>query len=109
MHKLVILFEQPDDWGSFQPGWQEFMALAEQMPALQKEVVSDIDQIISAPDARQYFKMHELHFEDRAALDAALQSEAGQTAGKWLHQFCSGHFVLMIADHREASPEDFKK
>jgi len=110
MHKLVIVFLQsftaPE---AFATGWQKFLGLAEQMPGLRKEVITEPDEIIFGPPNQKYRKVHELYFDSREDLDAALRSEAGQKAGQWLHSFTQGQFVLMISRHMEATPEEFKK
>jgi uncharacterized protein (TIGR02118 family) len=109
MYKLLILFLQPLAWASFEQGWQKFLGLAEQMPGLRKEVVNDVDELVFGPSSMNYKKIHELYFDSREDLQAALNSEAGQKAGQWLHSFTQGRFLLMIAKHMEASPEQFKK
>ncbi|NOY98228.1 MAG: EthD family reductase [Chloroflexi bacterium] len=109
MHKLVILFDQPIDWQSFEQGWQKFMALAEKMPGLRKETVSEVGRLVFGSESQRYLKIHELYFDSREALEAALQSEAGQAAGKWLHEFSHRRFALLTAEHKEALPKDFKQ
>lgn len=109
MYKLVILFEQPFNEMEFQENWQIFMGLAEKMPRLRKEIVSSVQQVVHAPDGRQYTRIHELLFDSRDALEAALQSIAGQEAGHFLQVFTSGRMVLLTAEHMEASEVDFKK
>ena len=109
MHKLVILFLPPFAWATFEQGWQKFLGLAERMPGLKKEVVGDVEQMVFGPPNMNYKKVHELYFESRQDLETALASEAGQKAGQWLHSFTQGHFLLMIAKHMEATPEQFKK
>ena len=109
MYKLVILFLQPFAWATFEDGWQKFLGLAEGMPGLVKESVGDVDQLVFGPPNLNYKKIHELYFESKEALEAALASEAGQRAGQWLHSFTQGNFLLMIARHLDATPEEFKK
>ena len=109
MYKLVILFMPPLAWATFEQGWQKFLGMAEQMPGLRRETVGDIDQLVFGPPNMNYKKIHELHFDTREALEDALTSEAGQKAGQWLHSFTKGRFLLMVAKHMEATPEDFKK
>lgn len=109
MYKLVILFLPPIAWANFEQGWQKFLGMAEQMPGLRKEAVSDIDELVFGPPSMNYKKVHELYFDSREALESALNSEAGQKAGQWLHSFTQGRFLLMIAKHMEATPEQFKK
>ncbi|GAB4434963.1 MAG: hypothetical protein Kow002_21680 [Anaerolineales bacterium] len=74
-----------------------------------KEVVGDVDQLIFGLPHTGYKKIHELHFESKEAMEAALKSEAGQKAGQYLHTFTRGQFVLMSARHMEATPEEFKR
>ncbi len=109
MYKLVIFFLPPFSRSGFEGGWQKFLGLAEQMPGLRKEVVSDIDEKVFGSPEVNYRKIHELYFDSREALEAALNSEAGQKAGQWLHSFTQGRFLLVIAKHMEATPDQFKK
>ena len=109
MYKLVILFLPPFAWASFESGWQKFLGLAEQMPGLRKEMVGDVDELVFGPPNMNYKKIHELYFDSREALETALKSEEGQKAGQWLHSFTQGRFILMVAKHMEATPEEFKK
>lgn len=109
MFKLVILFEQPLDEQEFQQKWQKFMGLAEKLPRLKREVVSRVQEVVYAPDGRQYTRLHELIFDSRDALEAALQSQAGQQAGQFLQAFTLGRMVLLTAEHMEAGEKDFKK
>ena len=108
MYKLVIGFLPPLAWSSFEQGWQKFLGLAEQMPGLRKEVIGDIDELVFGPPSMNYKKIHELYFDSREDLEAALNSEEGQKAGQWLQSFTQGRFLLMIAKHMEATPEEFK-
>ena len=109
MYKLVIIFLPPLAWASFEQGWQKFLGLAEQMPNLRKETVSDMEELVFGPVSMNYKKIHELYFDSREDLDAALNSEAGQKAGQWLQSFTQGRFLLMVAKHMDATPEEFKK
>jgi len=109
MHKLIILFDRPVDAAGFASGWQTFLRLAEQMPGLRRESVSLIEDALYVGSGPRPYKIHEFYFADRAALDAALASAAGQQAGEWLHQFADGKFVLLIAPHQEATEKEFKK
>lgn len=109
MYKLVILFLPPFAWASFEPGWQKFLGLAEQMPGLRKEIVSDTEELVFGPPAMNYKKIQELYFDSREDLETALKSDEGQKAGQWLQSFTQGRFLLLIAKHMEATPEEFKK
>jgi len=111
MHKITIIFYPPlaGHEAEFQSDWQKFMGLAEKMPGLKRETVSDVQQFIYGSLGHRYDKIHELYFDSRAALDAALSSEEGQAAGAWLHQFTRKRFTLLIAEHKEALPDEFIK
>lgn len=109
MHKLIILFGQPPDLQVFMTGWQAFLGMAEQMPGLRRETVSQIQNLVFGDPKSRPFKIHELYFDDFPALESALASEAGQQAGQWLHQFTEGNFTLLTAPHLEALPVEFKK
>ena len=109
MYKLVILFLPPFAWATFEQGWQKFLGMAEQMPGLRKEAVGDVEELVFDPRNMHYKKIHELYFDSREDLETALNSDAGQKAGQWLQSFTQGRFLLMIAKHMEATPEEFKK
>jgi len=105
MYKLTILFYQKHD----QLDRERFMLLAEKMPGLRREIVSDVDEIIFSVAGRCYNKINEFYFDSRAALNVALQSEEGQDAGAWLHEFTSKRFSMVVAEHKEALREDFAR
>lgn len=107
MHKLIILFEQPVDRIIFQQGWQHFLRLAEKMPGLRRETISRIEQMVFSPEGSAYYMAHELIFDSRSALEAAIQSPEGEAAGQWLQRFTNGCVILMIAEHQEAKQDEF--
>ncbi|HKZ45006.1 MAG TPA: EthD family reductase [Anaerolineales bacterium] len=109
MYKMVILFEQPINDGSFQENWQIFMGMAEKMPRLRREVVSRIDKVVYSRDGKQYDRMHELIFDSRDALETALQSQSGIASGKFLQDFTQGRITILTAEHLEAEEKDFNK
>lgn len=109
MYKLMVLFEQPLNEMEFQGNWQIFMGLAEKLPRLRKEIVSSVQQVVHAPEGRQFNRIHELIFDSQDALEAALQSKAGQEAGQFLQNFTFGRMMLLTAEHMEAFEKDFKK
>ena len=107
MFKLIIWFEEPLDTRAFDEGWQHFLSLAEKMPGLQKEIVSEIQRWVYGASPRRYVKVHELLFDSPEALDAALRSEAGVAAGQYLQEFKEGKFILLTAWHKVATREEF--
>ncbi|RME89688.1 MAG: EthD family reductase [Anaerolineae bacterium] len=107
MHKLVIIFLETFAPASFDRGWQTFLSLVEKMPGLQREVVSETQEWVFGPPQLKIRRIHELHFESREAMEAALRSEAGQKAAEWLHQFTQGRVLILSAEHRQATPDEF--
>lgn len=110
MYKLTIFFYPPLPNHEFdQQGWQKFMGLAEKMPGLLRETVSEVEDYLLGSQGHRYVKIHEFYFESREALNNALNSEEGQAAGAWLHQFTKRRLSMLIASENEALPEHFKK
>lgn len=109
MYKLIILFDEPLEAGDFQRDWQKFMGLAEKMPRLRREVVSRVQEAVYAPKGASFTRMHELIFDSRDALEAALASPAGMEAGQFLQAFTGGRMILLTAEHMQAEEEDFRK
>ena len=108
MHKLMLLFEPAVDMNTFQDNWQKFLALAERIPGLRCETVSRVGQMVYAKPGSTYILVHELLFDSKEALEAAMQSPEGQTAGQFLQAFTSGKVVLLTAEHLEANTSDSK-
>jgi len=109
MHKLVILFEPPDDEQVFQPNWQKFLGLAEKMPGLRRETVGRVERVLFGKPEDGYALLHELLFDSQKAMESAMASPEGQAAGKFLQSFTGGKFVLLTAEHLEAGEKDFVK
>jgi len=109
MHKLIILFESPENEQAFQLGWQKFLGLAERMPGLRRETVSRVVQRLFGKPEGGIALIHELLFDSKEALEAAMQSPEGQAAGKFLQSFTGGKVVLLVAEHLEAGEKDFSK
>lgn len=104
MHKLTIFFFRQD---FNQQDWQKFMGLAEKMPGLRRETVSEINDVVYGGTGRNIERIHEFYFDSRPALDAALQSKEGQAAGAWLHEFTFRRFTMLISEHKEAFQNEF--
>ena len=107
MFKLIIWFEEPLDSLAFEKGWQHFLSLVEKMPGLQEEIVGEVSRWVHGASPRRYVKIHELIFESSEALEAALLTEEGMAAGKYLREFTEGRFVLLTAHHKVAKREEF--
>ncbi len=107
MYKLVLIFAPPEDAAQFQTAWQTFLGLAEAMPGLRKETVSHVDALIEGNP--NVYMIHNLYFDSREALETALQSPAGQAAGLHLQNFAGGRVTILMAEHKEAREEDFRR
>ena len=117
MHKLIILFESPDNGRAvtyhneqaFQLGWQKFLGLAEEMPGLRRETVNRVAQKLFGKPEGEVTLIHELLFDSKEALEAAMASPEGQAAGAFLQSFTGGRVVLLTAEHLETGEKDFVK
>jgi hypothetical protein len=106
MHKLVILIEKPENQAEFEAGWPEFLHWAEQMPGLRREVSSRVTGLLYGE--REYSMVHELLFDDPGQAHLALNSTAGQSAGRTLQAITRGRLALFLADHLEDSLENIR-
>lgn len=107
MYKLVILIESMEDWQSFESEWPKFLHLAESMPGLKKEAISQIDRLLYGNTS--YVKMYELYFDTKENVEQALSSSAGQEAGRLLQMITQGKIMLFIAKHQEDDLTNIRK
>jgi len=96
MYKLVILIEPQDHSAEFDRRWPEFLAKAERMPGLRREVTARVDRVLHGKPAHL---IHELHFDSLPAATDAMASPAGQSAGQLLQEISGGKLTLLLADH----------
>lgn len=106
MYKLTLIFHDLPAAPDLVARWsQEFVPLAERMPGLQRVLVSHADGGPAGPvDIRL---IHDLVFESREALLAAMQSPEGVAAGQSLVQLTKnapGAVTLLFAEHMEDDP-----
>lgn len=88
MVKLVVLYTRPTDTAEFDTHFQNVhLPLLHSYPGLQSLEVTTID---GAPlgDVR-YYRMVELYFEDRYAMDRALASHEGKSVARDLIGFAA--------------------
>jgi len=97
MYKLVILVEPQDDTAAFDRRWPEFLAEAERMPGLRREVTARVDRVLHG--AAPAHLIHELHFDSLKAATGAMASPEGQRAGQLLQAISGGKLTLLLADH----------
>lgn len=96
MYKLVILIEPQDHSSEFDRRWPEFLAKAERMPGLRREVTARVDRVLYGKPAHL---IHELHFDSLTAATDAMASPAGKSAGQLLQDISGGKLTLLLADH----------
>lgn len=99
MFKLVILIEPQEDSLEFEQDWPRFLALAEKMPGLVRETTSPVHSRLHG--RFPVSMIHELYFESRRALKAAMSSPQGVAAGEMLQTITNGKVTLLFADHLE--------
>jgi uncharacterized protein (TIGR02118 family) len=99
MYKLVILIEPQDHTAEFDSRWPEFLAKAERMPGLRREVTSRIDRVVAGKLGAHM--LHELFFDSLKAAGDAMGSPEGQAAGELLQAISGGKVTLMLADHTQ--------
>ena len=107
MHKLVILIKEPDDWAVFDEAWPEFLMYAESMPGLRREVTCRVDSVLYGRS--NIALIHELHFDTLKAVQEAMVSSAGRSAGRILQNMTEGRMTLFFADHKEDDIENIRK
>jgi uncharacterized protein (TIGR02118 family) len=94
--KLTILYRKPADLDAFEAFYNENLALMEQLPGI---VRRQANLVFGAPGGESEFhRVLELYFADRAALDTALRSEAGQAAGRHLMSRAAELAVLFFSE-----------
>ncbi len=96
MVKFMVLFGKPINQAEFEDAYNDFFALVERMPNISRRQV--IDVLGSPVGETRLFRILEVYFEDRDALDAALRSKAGQEAGNELSRFEAGSFEMVFAE-----------
>jgi uncharacterized protein (TIGR02118 family) len=78
---------------------REFVALGERLPGLRRVAVS---RILGGPGGTSPLQLvHELYFDDWPALQRALDSEAGQVAGRALQAIAGRALEICYAEHHE--------
>lgn len=102
MYKLVLLFRDHPSVPDLMSRWsREFVPAAEQLPGLQRVVVSHVEG--SPAGAVDIRLIHELIFADREALLTAMQAPAGVAAGQTLVRLTKnapGAVTMLFAEHQ---------
>ncbi len=96
MIKFMVLFRQPDNAERFENIYQDFLALVERIPHIQRRQVAHVTG--SPGGAAEYYRILEIYFDSLEIQNEALMSEAGQEAGAELYRLPKDSFELLYAD-----------
>ncbi len=106
MYKLTLIFHENPATPDIVTRWSsEFVPLADQLPGLQLVIVSHVDGGPAGPANIRL--IHDLIFEDKAALTTAMQSPQGVAAGQCLVRITKNTpnaVTLLFAEHMEDTP-----
>ncbi len=106
MIKLIILLRKAAISGDFERRFQHNLDLLRKMPGVQRVQFGDV---FGSPAGNSpYAKLVEVHFANRAALDAALRSPEGVAAGKDLIAYAGAAAEMLFAETQSsAAPKPF--
>ena len=96
MVKFMIVFHIPDDLATFEQFYNSFLAQAEHMPGITRRQVNTVWG--SPAGDSPYYRVLEIYFADKAGLETALRSQAGQAAGAQLQNFPADRIETLFAD-----------
>jgi len=101
MIRFSIYFSIPANLDDFENTYNDFLALVEHMPYLQRRQVG---HVIGSPQGEApYFRSMELYFNTQQELRESLMSGAGQEAGNELARFGVGNVHLFFSEIYEES------
>jgi uncharacterized protein (TIGR02118 family) len=97
MHKLVFGLSRADGMSTeeFRDHWLDDHApVASELPGLRRYTVS----FPTDPDRSQYDALAQLYFEDEAALETAMDSEAGGETARDLANFTGDSMLQLVVE-----------
>ncbi len=98
--KLVILYRNPTNIEEFEARYARNLKLIEAMPGIRKLAAG---LVIGSPDGKPgYYRVLEIFFDSKEALDSAMSSPEGAAAGRDLMSF-AGELaeILFVAVYEE--------
>lgn len=96
MIKFVVAFRKPQNTDDFENAYNDFLALIERMPHIQRRQVV---HVLGSPQGdAPYERLLETYYETEALLREALLSKQGQEAGNELGRFEAGSFDVFFAE-----------
>jgi uncharacterized protein (TIGR02118 family) len=97
MHKLIALYQTPDDPDAFLRHYNDVhMPLVRKTPGLVKAEAYRVTANAMG-GAVPYFLIAEMTYPDKATFDVAMASPENRAAGKDLMSFAKGKVTLLIA------------
>ena len=97
MVRLIALFNTPDDPAAFDAHYRDVHTpIVERYPGLRERRLSRTSP--PGPMAMPFYLMAEMVFDDRAALDAALASDAGRESARDLRNFAGAGVQIFVAE-----------
>ncbi len=98
MIQLTALYGHPQDPAAFDRYYRETHApLAKTLPGL-KGYTANKPTPLNPQEQSPYYLIADLYFDDMGALQAALQSHAGQAAAGDLPNFATGGVTLVVGE-----------
>lgn len=95
MVKFTILFQTPAQLESFENAYNDFLALIERMPNIKRR---QVNAVLGSPSGESpYYRILEVYYETKEAMQESLTSTLGQEAGAELRRF-AGKFEMLFAD-----------
>lgn len=96
MVKFVLLFKTASNTGTFRMQYSSNLALLRKMPGVTR--IQESTVLGSPAGLAPYHRILEIHFADQSALDAALDSPEGVTAGKDLIAYAGTNVELLFVE-----------
>ena len=101
MAKLVVMYRTPTDVAAFDKYYFEnHVPIAKKIPGLKKYEVSR-GPVATPAGPSGFHLIATLHFDDLAAVQAALGSPEGQAAASDVQTFATGGADMLIFDNRD--------
>lgn len=96
MVKFMVMFGRPADLEAFEMGYNEFLALVERIPSVQRRQVVNV--LGSPRGAAATYRILEVYFTDNDQMNTALRSPAGQEAGQHLNTIRTSTVEMLFAE-----------
>jgi len=96
MVKLMIMYKHPKNETAFETGYVNNLAMLEKMPGIVRQ---QANMVVGGPEgASPFYRVLELYFDSMDALDAAMRSPAGVSAGQALMTYAGDIVDVLFVD-----------